>query len=314
MSRILLLFIDGVGIGAHDAARNAFVAAPPPTLTSLVGVIAEPANGRIRETASLMPLDAQLGVGGRPQSGTGQYSLFTGSNGALEFGRHYGPWVPTALRDPLRFTSLLARARALGARVAFANAYPEELLASAVANGSFKPVGPLRAGPPLAAAGADVLTRTTRDLMAGRALTSEITNEAWRERLQRRDLPRIDGAHAGEILARIANDHDLTLYAHYTTDYAGHQQDLGQAVSALQLVDELLRGVLAAKNEDVTVILVSDHGNLEDVTTGHTLNPALGLVTGPAHARIAAELKSLVDVAPAVLRELDPASSTRFGP
>ena len=36
-------------------------------------------------------------VPGLPQSGTGQYSLFTGDNGAQRFGRHFGPWVPTML-------------------------------------------------------------------------------------------------------------------------------------------------------------------------------------------------------------------------
>jgi hypothetical protein len=51
-----------------------------------------------------------------------------------------------------------------------------------------------------------LLTRHTNDVQAGRALTSEITNEAWRERLNRTTLPTIDAATAGAILARIANE------------------------------------------------------------------------------------------------------------
>ena len=87
-------------------------------------------------------MDARLKTEGLPQSGTGQYSLFTGDNGALRFGRHYGPWVPTALREPLRMDNLLTRALAMGLRVAFANAYPEELINALQVNGAFQAIGP----------------------------------------------------------------------------------------------------------------------------------------------------------------------------
>jgi bisphosphoglycerate-independent phosphoglycerate mutase (AlkP superfamily) len=52
------------------------------------------------------------------------------------------------------------------------------------------------------------------------------------------------------------------------------------------------------------MLLVSDHGNLEDVRVGHTRNPALGVVAGPGHAAVANGLHALTDVAPAVLRLL----------
>jgi hypothetical protein len=222
----------------------------------------------------------------------------------VEFGRHYGPWVPTALRTPLQQTNVLTRAKAAGLRVAFANAYPEELIASAHTSGTFTPIGPLRAGPPLAAAGAGLLTRHTPELMEGRALSSEITNEAWRERLHRTMLPFIDARTAGSTLARIANENDLTMFAHYATDYAGHQQDLQAAIDALQLADEFVGGLLEELDPSVTLLIVSDHGNLEDASAGHTRNPALCIVVGPGHSDLGRSLQSLVDVAPVVLAEL----------
>ncbi len=306
MKRVLLVFVDGVGIGADDPVTNAFAARPPVTIGTLLGGARIAGRDSVlhAHAATLLPLDAQLGVTGLPQSGTGQFTLLTGNNGAATFGRHYGPWVPTGLRDALQQTNLLTRAKQAGLNVAFANAYPEELIASAQLNGAFTAIGPLRAGPPLAAAGAGVLTRNTQDLMESRALTSEITNETWRERLHRAALPVIDAHAAGAILARIANAHDLTMFAHYATDYAGHQQDLEQAIAALELVDTFVAGVLSELDEAATLVIVSDHGNLEDASTGHTRNPALGLVVGVDHERIAASMTSLLDVTPVLLREL----------
>lgn len=288
-TRVLVLFVDGVGVGEDDRERNPFSAAPPVHLTQLLR------SGR----ATLAPLDATLGVDGLPQSGTGQYSLFTGDNGARRFGRHFGPWVPTALRADLRSDNLLTRARANGYRIAFANAYPEQLIEAAHRSGEFRPIGPLRTAVPLAAFGAGVLTRHIDALQAGEAVASEIVHDGWQQRV-RPDLPSITPQAAGRNLGRIANSHDLTLFAHYQTDTAGHAQDLSVAVTALTLFDTFLGGILDALDSAATLLIVSDHGNLEDVTAGHTRNPALGVVAGPAHEQVAAQLSSLMDVPAAV--------------
>lgn len=167
-----------------------------------------------------------------------------------------------------------------------------------------RPHGPLRAGPPLAALGAGVLTRHTAELRAGDAVASEIVNTGWRERLAR-DLPDITPQRAGENLAAITAAHDFTLFAHYSTDTAGHLQDGQQAIAAIELVDAFLEGLLGALSSDTTVIIASDHGNLEDVRTGHTLNPALCIIAGPASHSLVPRLSSLMDVTPAVLTLLD---------
>ncbi|MGH7469006.1 MAG: alkaline phosphatase family protein [Longimicrobiales bacterium] len=301
--RTLMVFVDGVGIGAADPTRNAFVAAPPRAISELLdgALVAEWTEPKLARRASLVPLDAQLRVPGLPQSGTGQYSLFTGENGAQRFGRHYGPWVPTALRESLQRDNLLTRAQAAGWRTAFANAYPEELVEAAHPNGVFRPIGPLRAGPPLVAAGAGLLVRHTSALLHGDAISSEITNEAWREHLHRHSLPRIDAHMAGANLAGIANQHDLTLFAHYNTDTAGHKQDLNEAIRALHLVDDFLAGILKALDSNITLVVVSDHGNLEDASAGHTKNPALGLAVGAGHEAFAERVSSILDVASALL-------------
>lgn len=305
---VLLVFLDGVGLGDADAERNAFVAAALPTFDRLLGGIrvVRASAGASSERASLVALDATLGVAGLPQSGTGQASLLTGEDAVRRFGRHFGPWVPTALRPMLMEQSILARAKAAGRRVAFANAYPEELAEAgrAALTGNGKLPAFLRAGPPLAALGADVLTRHTPALERGDAIASEITNDGWRHHLRRTNVPLRTAAEAGALLARIAADHDLTLFAHYSTDYAGHESELGPAIDALERVDAFLGGLLDALPADILVVIASDHGNIEDATTGHTRNPALGLVVGAGHSDVAARLRSLTDVAPVILDTL----------
>ncbi len=308
--RILLVFIDGLGLGPADPAVNALVAARLPALRALLGgapPVLESA-GASAAGATLIGLDATLGMAGLPQSGTGQAALLTGEDAPALFGRHFGPWVPVALRPLVHQLSLLARARAAGARVAFANAYPEELLALAaepLARGDLARLpGPLRAGPPLAALGAGALTRHTRELERGEAVSSELVHDACRQRLKRTGLPVVTPEQAGRNLAAIAGAHDLTLYAHYTTDAAGHHRELALAIVAVERVDAFLAGVLEALPADVLLVVASDHGNLEDCRAGHTRNPALFLAAGPGHTKFARGLTSLTDVAPRVLEWL----------
>jgi len=146
--------------------------------------------------------------------------------------------------------------------------------------------------------------RHTAALRTGDAIASEITNEAWRTRLGRTDLPHLTARDAGRNLVRIAGAHDLTLFAHYGTDYAGHLRSMDAAVAAVERVDAFLAGIVDSMPDDVLLVVASDHGNIEDVRQGHTTNPALGLVVGKGHAQIGGEWSSLVDVVPSILRVL----------
>jgi 2,3-bisphosphoglycerate-independent phosphoglycerate mutase len=324
MPRVLLVFVDGVGLGEDDDTHNAFVRAHLPVLAELTGQrrITASAVPLHADGASVVGIDALLGSEGIPQSGTGQAALLTGANAVAMHGRHFGPWVPVRLQRMVREENLLCSARDAGFSVAFANAYPEEVLAAAnapsaggraaVRNAADRDSARherrrsrapsfLRAGPPLAALGAGVLTRHTAALARGEAVASEIVNDGWRELLGRSDLPTIDPAQAGRNLANIAAAHDLTFFAHYATDYAGHRREMSAAVAALERLDSFLGGVMEGLPQDALLFLVSDHGNIEDTRAGHTRNPALGLVAGKGHALVARRLRALTDIAPTVL-------------
>ncbi len=298
--RALLVFLDGVGIGAGDAAFNPFATAHLPRLQALMGgrrPIAEEmdADGRIvTERAVLVAADATLGMDGLPQSGTGQTSLLTGRNAAELYGRHFGPWVPTPVRPMLAAENLLSRAVAAGATAAFANAYP---LAGADPRIFRRPAAPM-----LAAQSAGALTRGVAELAEGTAVASSITNERWRERLGS-DVPEVTPEEAARTLARIASGAEMTLFAHYDTDYTGHRGAMPAAMAALERVDAFLGALVDALPADALLIVSSDHGNLEDVRAEHTRNPVPLLAVGAGREAFA-DARSILDVAPRMMELL----------
>lgn len=298
--KALLIFLDGVGIGPPDPEINPFLTARLPTLLGLLGgqvpILGEPSRASPQKNVASTALDARLGSEGLPQSGTGQAALLTGENCARLFGRHFGPWIPVPLRPLVMENSVLARAKAQGFSAAFANAYPRRYAQRAWKE---RP-----AGPPLAAHGAGLLTRHEDALARGDAISSEMLNTAWRTRLGLSHLPEITPAEAGRSLARISDSADLTFFAHYSTDTAGHRRSMASAVAALERVDAFLGGLIPALPPSTLLILASDHGNIEEVTKGHTRNPVFCLLAGPGAHDLSEAMTSITDVPDIILRHL----------
>lgn len=295
--RVVYLFLDGVGIGPEDPDTNPFVDARLPFLDRRLG--GRPFLGRARlagPRSSAFPLDATLGMAGLPQSGTGHASLLTGINGPRRFGRHFGPWVPVRLRPDVAHGSFLRRALDDGRTAVFANAVPRRW-----AGASDRRI----TGHTLAARASGLLTRHEESVARGEAIPSELGHDRWIRHTGQVGLPSLTPRDAGHRVGRLAEDADLVAFAHYDTDQVGHEGSLPEARSALERVDAFLAGVAESVPEDTVVVVVSDHGNLETVGAGHTRNPALGILLGPGARRRAAELRTLTDVAPAVVRWLD---------
>ena len=74
--RVVLLFLDGVGIGPADPEVNPFPRSRLPVLRGLLDDVPTLEQLELGGTAARsFPLDANLGVDGIPQSGTGQTAL-----------------------------------------------------------------------------------------------------------------------------------------------------------------------------------------------------------------------------------------------
>ena len=100
IKHVVLLFLDGIGIGKKDPDVNPFFRARMPTLKTLCGgeLPFTPFRNKSTDQSEVLAINATLGVPGLPQSGTGQTAIFTGVNGAKKFGRHFGPYPPSVLR------------------------------------------------------------------------------------------------------------------------------------------------------------------------------------------------------------------------
>ncbi|MBI5647241.1 MAG: peptidase [Ignavibacteriae bacterium] len=307
---VLLIFLDGVGIGAADALRNPFAAGRLPFVESLLGARFPTLRRRHIEApdVSLVPANATLRVAGLPQSGTGQTSLYTGTNAARLIGQHFGPYVYSTLKPVLAERNIFAQALAAGLTrddIALANAFPQRFFDYLA--------GPSRrmAAGMYAARASGIPFRDIRHLKAGTAVSADITAARW-PFIGHPDAPVISAREAGRQLAGIAGAHRLTLFEYFLTDKAGHERSMDYASQILHDVDELLRGLYERIHLSSTLVIVtSDHGNLEDLSTkSHTRNPVPVLLFGRGHARAAARIRALTDVAGVILDGLTRPRST----
>jgi hypothetical protein len=302
--RVLFLFLDGVGLGPDDPGTNPLAKASMPNLSRLLGGQRLVTGVTPLETAraTVVALDACLGVSGVPQSASGQAALLTGLNVPRLAGGHYGPWPNQAIVHLLGNGNLFRAVRRQGKQAALLNAYPPSYFA-AIQSGRR-----LLSAIPQAVVSAGISLMTMADLNAGRALSADLTGRGWHDRLGLPETPLLTERQAGLAMAALAAAYDFAFFEYWLSDYAGHGQDMAGALELLQGVDDTLGGLLAAWDDETGIILVtSDHGNLEDLSTrGHTTNPVPALLVGdPAVRRqMAANLRSLPDVAPAVMRVL----------
>ena len=140
-----------------------------------------------------------------------------------------------------------------------------------------------------------VKINTVEDLLNHKALTAEVTNHRWKQRLNI-DLPIISIDEAVEILLKIAGKNDFTFYEYFLTDHFGHGRNLIERKENLNILSEFLVKLINA-NTDFSVFISSDHGNIEDMSVKtHTRNPALGLSAGAHSAYLADRIKSLTDI------------------
>ncbi|MCA9909121.1 MAG: hypothetical protein KC519_10775, partial [Anaerolineae bacterium] len=126
MKHILMIFLDGVGLGEDDPATNPFAAANTPTLNSLTnGRRWLASTGREQSARAIfVPTDPRMGVPGKPQSGSGQAAILTGRNVPALVGEHYGPRPNPAIRKLLAEDNIYKQVVARGMTAALLEGYP----------------------------------------------------------------------------------------------------------------------------------------------------------------------------------------------
>jgi hypothetical protein len=142
------------------------------------------------------------------------------------------------------------------------------------------------------------------DLQAGRAVFQDYTNQMLIERGL--DISRLTPEQAASILSAIAREHRFTLYEYFITDKIGHAQDMSAARPVLVNLAKFVRHLLSRLDlTHTTLLLTSDHGNIEDLSLrNHTLNPVPTLIWGEHREQLAARVKTLADITPAIIEVL----------
>lgn len=296
MHSTIMVFIDGVGIGRPDPESNIFFKRPFRFLNEHFGIIPSLENQFIEKSNKyIFPVDACMGVDGLPQSGTGQTSIFCGINAPKLLGEHFGPSPHSTQLHYLAEHGILKEFSKLGLKVTFVNAYPKQFFD--YINSGRKRLSATS----LMCMLSGVKLKSAADLRRGRALSAEIDNSRWVSRL-RYKLPIIKPLTAAKRLLKLAADNHFTLFEYYLTDHIGHGRIAEERVYLLNVFDKFLFHLLHLVDEKTTLIICSDHGNIEDISIKmHTRNPAFALSAGRNAKNLRDNIKFLYDIKSAVL-------------
>lgn len=276
---LIFLFLDGVGIGTDDVNTNPFVSAKTPCLDSLSGSF-HTSDFRPEQTDKklVQTIDANLGVDGLPQSATGQATIVTGKNASEVLGRHMGPWPGPTLHKLLDEGSLFSELRQAGKTVALANAYPQGYFDALEHK---KPRLKNRLSSlTYALDKAKVRKRTFDDYSQGDALAADITGAYFSDYSNGLVY---DAFEAGECFVKIASEADLCVFDFWLSDRAGHRFEFEDCIKLIEELDRFIAGIISQidKVNTYSLVITSDHGNLEDKSTkGHTRNPVPFIVYG----------------------------------
>lgn len=275
---VVLLFIDGVGLG-DEASYNPWVTHPTPHLSHLLGgnSLCERAVGAYGTNVLLMKTDATLGVKGIPQSATGQAAIFTGRNAPAAMGCHMSGLPFRRLREWVEQDNIYRQFQRKGWRATFANSYTKEYFARPATRRGWVSVTTATIQ------SADEPLRDLSDLLAGRAVYHDLTRRTLKRYMP--ELEEILPEQAARDLWNIARDYHLVVHEFFLSDRAGHKQEPELVSWVIEIYDRFLGELVRLKEPHDTIVLVSDHGNSEDLRVQtHTTNPVPTLIIGDREA------------------------------
>ncbi|MDZ4762952.1 MAG: hypothetical protein SGI73_00275 [Chloroflexota bacterium] len=302
MRHILLIFMDGIGLGDDDPALNPFAAAKTPTLDALAGGHRwlRSTGMQIGARSIFIPTDPRMGVAGKPQSASGQAAIVTGRNIPALIGEHYGPRPNEPIRALLAEDNFFKQVVARGKTAALIEGYPPQRLEE-IARGKT-----LRASYQEALHQAGLPMFGIDEINRGDALAVDWTGEGWRTHLGYTDSPIYTPDQGGRRMVELTRKYDFAMFSHWMTDFVGHRGTVEDGVRLLELFDSVMAGALSLWDDDEGLIVItSDHGNMEDMSHGkHTENDVATVVIGTGREAFAAGLTTLADIVPAMGRYL----------
>ena len=310
MKRLIFIFLDGVGIG-EPKDKNPFYIAKPDFLPFYRGHLHLPDNTPIK------PIDPLLGVEGIPQSASGQTSLYTGENIPKILNQHKGSYPNKYMRKIIKEKNLLSRLKKKNRKAVFINAYPVYSEFFTAKHLQIRPSGELHFSETFPAMFKRRISVTScmmvaalqtpfdeKDVQAEKTVFQEFSNRWLIEKgLQ---LPEFSPEKAAEILFQASRKQDFLLYEYFQTDLYAHRHNFDDQVELIKNLNRLVKKLVSLMDtQEDTLLITSDHGNLEDCSTKtHTLNPVPLLVWGNQNLQLRDDIDNLTDVTPAILKFL----------
>ena len=298
MKKLFLFFIDGIGICSED---------------NPVSGLFEGITGKrlvagdypyFFKSGVICTADATLDVSGIPQSATGQTSIFTGVNASEYLGYHLTALPNQKLVELIEQKSLMKILKEKGITVTSANLYSKEFFEK---RGERKrnafPVSTLTIK------AASVPFRYIEDYKNGRAVFADITNRGIRERGY--DIEIITPEKGGENLLNILDESRFVFFEYFMTDVYGHKRDRAGLEESIDIINRFTGTVFEGiEGEDTSILIISDHGNAENLSTGyHTENnvPAVLFTESMEDAESFADsVHTLTDIYPWVMKYFSP--------
>jgi 2,3-bisphosphoglycerate-independent phosphoglycerate mutase len=279
--KVIFVFLDGVGLAERSEHNPVFIT-PMTRFKHAFGceLFLEDAP-YINSDKLMLAIDAGLGVDGAGESGTGQFSIYTGINGAKRFGRHYGPHIPSSLRPILAEENIFRKLKSLGKSCFYANAYPKRFIEWCLDQ---RTKGKIRSSVLFEAAILEnIPIQSSEALKADKAISGDIIARWWRlnETDGEQSVQEISATQAARNLLTLSQQHEVVFYEFFLTDLAAHGKIQTPSSEIIERLDEFLSVLIKELPKRTMLLLTSDHGNFEDTrTTRHTQNPVPFLAMG----------------------------------
>ncbi len=288
---IIFIFLDGLGLGKADQNNPLFTHGLP-GLESIVGCKLLAGVNIKNDSFLLKGIDACLGIDGIPQSATGQTALFTGINAPSLLGYHLPAFPNEQLIEVIREHSILKQVKCHGLHATFSNAYSDPYFTN---TDKCKHTHSVTTHCVFAA---NISFRTINDLIKNEAIYWDITRSHL---VQSKKVSTISPKEAGQHLSKLAGKYDLTLFECFETDIVGHSGSIEKAIELIAKIDEFICEVIENLPKNVSMLLCSDHGNIEDLSMGtHTLNSVPLLVIGQSASHFS-NVTRIDQVTPAII-------------
>lgn len=297
--RVIVIFIDGFGLGPANPDTNPFMRFGLPVFTELFACsLSQETNPVITAQKCFVPIDATLGVAGLPQSATGQAAILTGLNAANIMKRHIQAFPGPELSKLIIENNIMKQLVDCGLTATSANMYsPDyfELVAKRKRRHSAITLAALSTGMEL---------RSLPELYAGQAVYQDITNELL-PHFGICDIPKQSPRQAAKNLVNISRKYSFTIFEYFQTDRAGHKQDWTYAKQIIWILNEFIETVYHSLPEDTLLIITSDHGNFEDLSVKtHTTNKVPLIALGEKAQATIDSITDLTGITPAIVEFL----------